>query len=109
MNVIKLEVPAGCRYISEIDEFKIFDFPHILNKQIPGCGFTEYCIDPLKNSENVILCSPRKILLQNKYDQHKEDVYLVVNNYESDPKTDKDLTKDENLSTILTKLRTQRK
>ena len=95
MNVIKLEVPAGCRYISEIDEFKIFDFPHILNKQIPGCGFTEYCIDPLKNSENVILCSPRKILLQNKYDQHKEDVYLVVNNYESDPKTDKDLTKDE--------------
>lgn len=95
MEVKKLEVPAGCRYISEIDEFKIFDFPHILNKQIPGCGFTEYCIDPLKNSENVILCSPRKILLQNKYDQHKEDVYLVVNNYESDPKTDKDLTKEE--------------
>ena len=95
MDVIKLDVPAGCRYISEIEGFKIFDFPHILNKQIPGCGFTEYCIDPLKNSENVILCSPRKILLQNKYDQHKEDVYLVVNNYESDPSTDKDLTKQE--------------
>lgn len=95
MDIKKIDVPAGCRYISEIEGFRIFDFPHILNKQIPGCGFTEYCIDPLKNSENVILCSPRKILLQNKYDQHKEDVYLVVNNYESDPKTDKDLTKEE--------------
>lgn len=95
MNVIKLDVPAGCRYVSEIEGFKIYDFPHILNKQIPGCGFTEYCIDPLKNSENVVLCSPRKILLQNKYDQHKDEVFLVVNDYESDPSTDKDLTKIE--------------
>lgn len=95
MNVIKIDVPAGCRYVSEIEGFKIYDFPHILNKQIPGCGFTEYCIDPLKNSENVVLCSPRKILLQNKYDQHKDEVFLVVNDYESDPSTDKDLTKIE--------------
>ena len=95
MNVIKIDVPAGCRYVSEIEGFKIYDFPHILNKQIPGCGFTEYCIDPLKNSENVVLCSPRKILLQNKYDQHKDEVFLVVNDYESDPSTDKDLTKQE--------------
>lgn len=95
MKVIKLDVPAGCRYVSEIEGFKIYDFPHILNKQIPGCGFTEYCIDPLKNSENVVLCSPRKILLQNKYDQHKDEVFLVVNDYESDPSTDKDLTKQE--------------
>ena len=95
MNVVKIDVPAGCRYVSEIEGFKIYDFPHILNKQIPGCGFTEYCIDPLKNSENVVLCSPRKILLQNKYDQHKDEVFLVVNDYESDPSTDKDLTKQE--------------
>ena len=95
MNVIKIDVPAGCRYVSEIEGFKIYDFPHILNKQIPGCGFTEYCIDPLKNSENVVLCSPRKILLQNKHDQHKDTTYLVVNDYESDPSTDKDLTKQE--------------
>lgn len=95
MNVIKLDVPAGCRYVSEIEGFKIYDFPHILNKQIPGCGFTEYCIDPLKNSENVVLCSPRKILLQNKHGQHPDTTYLVVNDYESDPSTDKDLTKIE--------------
>lgn len=95
MNVIKIDVPAGCRYVSEIEGFKIYDFPHILNKQIPGCGFTEYCIDPLKNSENVVLCSPRKILLQNKHGQHPDTTYLVVNDYESDPSTDKDLTKQE--------------
>ena len=85
-------VPAGYRYISEIPSFKLHDFPHILNKQIPGCGFTEYCIT---NNENVILCSPRKILLQNKYDQHKDEVFLVVNEYEQEPRTDKDLVKLE--------------
>lgn len=85
-------VPAGYRYISEIPSFKLHDFPHILNKQIPGCGFTEYCIT---NNEDVILCSPRKILLQNKYDQHKDEVFLVVNEFEQEPRTDKDLVKLE--------------
>ena len=91
-KVIVAEVPAGYRYVSDIPGFSLHDFPHILNKQIPGCGFTEYCI---RNGENIILCSPRKILLQNKYEQHKNDVFLVVNEYEGDPKTDKDLTKIE--------------
>ena len=87
-----IPVPEKIRYMSEWKSYSIFDFPHILNKQIPGCGFTEYCIT---NDEDVILCSPRKILLQNKYDQHRDDVFLVVNEYDSDPGTDKDLTKDE--------------
>ena len=86
----KIEVPEKIRYMSEWEGYSIFNFPHILNKQIPGCGFTEYCIT---NDEDVILCSPRKILLQNKYDQHKDEVFLVVNEYDSDPGTDKDLTK----------------
>lgn len=90
MKKEKIKVPEKIRYMSEWKGYGIFNFPHIMNKQIPGCGFTEYCIT---NSEDVILCSPRKILLQNKYDQHKEDVYLVVNEYDSDPGTDKDLTK----------------
>lgn len=94
-GAIVVEVPAGYRYISEIPNFKINDFPHTLNKQIPGCGFTEYCIDPAKNSEDIILCSPRKILLKNKYDQHVGDVFLVENKYEVEPRTDKDLTKIE--------------
>ena len=90
MKKQKIEVPEKIRYMSEWEGYSIFNFPHILNKQIPGCGFTEYCIT---NNEDVILCSPRKILLQNKYDQHKDEVFLVVNEYDSDPGTDKDLTK----------------
>ena len=85
-----IEVPEKIRYMSEWEGYSIFNFPHILNKQIPGCGFTEYCIT---NNEDVILCSPRKILLQNKYDQHKDEVFLVVNEYEKEVGTDKDLTK----------------
>lgn len=92
MQKEKIQVPEKIRYMSEWEGYSIFNFPHILNKQIPGCGFTEYCIT---NNEDVILCSPRKILLQNKYDQHKDEVFLVVNEYDSDPGTDKDLTKDE--------------
>ena len=86
----KIQVPEKIRYMSEWEGYSIFNFPHILNKQIPGCGFTEYCIT---NNEDVILCSPRKILLQNKYDQHKDEVFLVVNEYEKEVGTDKDLTK----------------
>ena len=82
------KVPKGIRYISDWEEFRIFDFPHILDKQIPGCGFTEYC---LTNSENIILCSPRRILMQNKYDQHSGDVFLVKSKYEDISGVDKDL------------------
>ena len=90
MEKQKIDVPEKIRYMSEWEGYSIFNFPHILNKQIPGCGFTEYCIT---NNEDVILCSPRKILLQNKYDQHKDEVFLVVNEYEKEVGTDKDLTK----------------
>lgn len=90
MEKQKLEVPSGIRYMSEWEEYRIHSFPHILNKQIPGCGYTEYCI---RNSDDTILCSPRKILLQNKYEQHPDTTFLVVNTYESEVGTDKDLTK----------------
>ena len=90
MKKQKLEVPSGIRYISDWKDYRIHSFPHILNKQIPGCGYTEYCI---RNSDDTILCSPRKILLQNKYEQHPDTTFLVVNTYESEVGTDKDLTK----------------
>ena len=85
---IKLIVPSGIRYISQWNEFKLEQFPHILDKQIPGCGFTEWCIT---NSDNVILCSPRKILLENKEEQHSGEVFRVINEYERDLNVDKDL------------------
>ena len=90
MEIITIEVPANVRYISEWGNFKFSNFPNkcIINKQIPGCGFTEYC---LNGPEPVILCSPRKMLMENKKEQHREDVYLVVNEMDKEVNTDKDL------------------
>ena len=86
-------VPRGIRFISELGtNFRFYKLPVkcIINKQLPGCGFTEYC---LRGPENVILCSPRKMLLENKKDQHGRDVYLVVNELEKELTVDKDLSK----------------
>ena len=96
MDKIRKEVPQGIRFLSDWNEFKLSNFPSkcIINKQIPGCGFTEYCI---RSSENIILCSPRKIL--NKWDQHKQEVYLVRNEMDKDPGIDKDISKEQKDST----------
>lgn len=88
----KIIVPRGIRYIGEWKDFSFNRFPGkcIINKQLPGCGFTEYC---LRGPENVILCSPRKMLLKNKKDQHKDNVYLVINEMEIEAEVDKDISK----------------
>ena len=93
MNRQKINVPEGIRFLSDWNWFSLDKFPSkcIINKQIPGCGFTEYCI---RSNENIILCSPRKLLLKNKFDQHKNEVYLVVNEMDKDPEVDKDLSKE---------------
>ena len=102
MEKIKIEVPNGIRFLNDWSDFCFANFPAkcIINKQIPGCGFTEYCI---RSNENIILCSPRKILLYNKWDQHKQEVYLVRNEMDKDPEVDKDIDKvkkDQSKSTL---------
>lgn len=94
MNKTSLTVPAGIRYISQWDSFKLGNFPAkcIINKVLPGCGFTRFCIE--SPWENVILCSPRKMLLQNKHEQHPFQTFLVTNEYERDPQVDRDLEKE---------------
>ena len=74
MKKFVLEVPKGIRYISEWKEFKTFPETHILDKKIPGCGFTEWV---LTNDEDIILCSPRLMLIDNKADQHKDELLVV--------------------------------
>ena len=80
MNKEKIIVPKGVRYISDWSEYNLanYDRPHILNKVLTGCGFTEYCI---RNQQNLILVSPRKFLLENKEDQHPGEVYYARNEY----------------------------
>ena len=74
MNKTVVVVPAGIRYLSDWLDFKFPGHPCIIDKKVPGCGFTEYCI---VNPDDVILCSPRKVLLKNKTDQHPGEVLYI--------------------------------
>ena len=75
MKTIEIKVPQGIQYISEWGEYKLPRNQHcIVNKGVTGCGYTEFC---LGNSDNVVLCSPRKLLLENKSDQHKKDKNIL--------------------------------
>lgn len=64
---IKINVPSGIKYISEWKDYELPQGHSIVDKGVTGCGYTEYC---LTNKDNVVLCSPRKLLLENKRDQH---------------------------------------
>ena len=79
---IVIPVPPGIRYMSQWTDFNLSFFgnqPFIIDKQIPGCGFTEYCI---KCEIPIILISPRRFLLDNKCEQHPREVYYFRNNDE---------------------------
>jgi hypothetical protein len=85
----KIIVPKGIRFINEWDGFALPNEVCIIDKQITGCGFTEYC---LCNSNNVILVSPRKILLENKEEQHPGEVFYATTGLEKLVDFEKDLT-----------------
>ena len=109
MEKHEIIVPKGIRFVGEIDpetkrnkwkEYDIwnYDFPHILNKELTGCGYTEYCLNCI---HPVVLISPRRFLLKNKLDQHPGDVYYFQNDdevstdYELDVGDDKKGIKDK--------------
>lgn len=79
-NYIPVEVPE---YVEHISDWKGYRLPNgrcVVDKDICGCGYTEFCLRP-ENPDNVILCSPRIMLLENKMDQHKnEDNILYFKN-----------------------------
>ena len=93
MEKVILDVPSGIRYISDWEDFDFKNFPDkcIINKQLPGCGFTEWCI---RNQKPTVLSSPRRVLLLNKAEQHPEDIFLVRNDLDEDVEADKDLNKE---------------
>jgi hypothetical protein len=94
----KIIVPRDVRFISNWEGFELPNKPSIIDKKVPGCGFTEYC---LTNDENVVLCSPRKLLLNNKYRQHLGEVFYVENKLDQDETVDKDLEKFTKGSTYI--------
>ena len=82
MKEIIVNVPETIRFISDwVDIFNQINFNGhiIINKSVTGCGFTEYF---LNNNIPTILCSPRKVLLSNKHEQHLDSTYLVINTLE---------------------------
>ena len=91
MNKTVLNVPRGIRFLSDWDGFALPENPSIINKQITGCGFTEWCI---KSNINLVLCSPRIVLLENKEDQHPGEVYYARNDLDLELDVGKDLTND---------------
>ena len=95
MNKTIINVPPGIRYISEWEGFMLPEFPHIMDKQITGCGFTEWVITSPWNS---VLISPRLILLENKEEQHPGEVFYARNDLDAILNVDRDLTKA--LSTV---------
>ena len=68
------KVPYGIQYISEWKEYKFPKGHVIVDKGVTGCGYTEYC---LTNNLPVVLCSPRKLLLENKSEQHQNDQNIL--------------------------------
>lgn len=74
MNKQVIMVPKGVRYISDWREYTLPQGHCIVDKGVTGCGYTEYC---LRNNLNVVLCSPRKLLLENKSEQHVKDLNIL--------------------------------
>jgi hypothetical protein len=67
MKVVEVNVPQGTKFISDWVGFNLPTTSCIIDKTVCGCGLTEYC---LNNTEPIILLSPRRVLLDNKAEQH---------------------------------------
>ena len=66
-----IEIPRGIEYISQWKDYNLPRGEHCIgDKGVTGCGYTEFA---LTNNDNVILCSPRKLLLENKSEKHLND------------------------------------
>ena len=76
MEKIPIPVPSdrNIKYISEWSEYTLPKGHCIVDKGVTGCGYTEFC---LMNNSPVVLCSPRKLLLENKSDQHRNDINIL--------------------------------
>jgi hypothetical protein len=81
MKRIKIKVPEGTKYVLDWKDYTLPKGQCVVDKGVTGCGYTEFC---LRNGDNVILCSPRKMMLTNKAKQHKKDcnIFYFENNFD---------------------------
>ena len=67
-------VPEGIEFISNWKDYVMPTGHCIVDKGVTGCGYTEMC---LRNDLKGILCSPRRLLLANKAEQHDKDINIL--------------------------------
>ena len=67
-------VPSDLEYISDWQDYSLPTGHCIVDKGVTGCGYTEYT---LTNNLPTVLCSPRKLLLENKSEQHQSDLNIL--------------------------------
>ena len=76
MNKHEIIIPEGIEYISQYKEYSIPRGEHcIVDKGVTGCGYTEFA---LTNNDNIVLCSPRKLLLENKSEKHAREGHTNI-------------------------------
>ena len=90
MNKREIFIPPGIEYISQWKDYFIPRGEHcIIDKGVTGCGYTELA---LTNDDWVVLCSPRRLLLENKSDKHLREGHknvLYLDNISADDMIDR--------------------
>lgn len=86
-NYIKIDMPPGCRYMSDDNRLMNGIFPlhnkFILNKTLTGCGGTSMF---LNSNMAIVIISPRIQVLKEKHKQHPDSFLFHIpqcNNYGS--------------------------
>lgn len=78
-NVIQIDMPKGCRYMSDYDKLLDgilpLDRKFILNKTVTGCGGTSLF---LNSNFPVVIISPRLQVLKEKHKQYPDSFHFHV-------------------------------
>lgn len=88
MNKIEIKLATGNRYLNELKDecgnpIK-FELPNgVLNKELTGCGGTTLA---LEDEYKTIICSPRKELLMNKFEQYPNCLLVMGGIYKEEIK-----------------------
>lgn len=94
----QIKVPADLKFISDWNGYQIPYGRCVIDKKVCGCGYTQFC---LTNCDNIILCSPRISLLENKAEQNPECFYVKSRKISSKERKAKGLVTEADISNFL--------
>ena len=77
MKTYEINMPDTCKFMGQAKDYLKENLPftghYILSKGLTGCGGTTMFIE---DPEDVIILSPRRKMIENKCQQHKDLFYL---------------------------------